>query len=295
MKKESIKSNLFPAAQQAVEPWDEFLWHSGVDKIHSSQALTIDVFGTFKMSSDRDNILDHIATEIGLPVDGPWKIHLEWKDSKNLLEEKTQTQVDAVASNNKSLIFFECKFTESGGACSQTDPIKEDHNKGKIRCSGNYKEQTSPVNDKIAQCSLSGRGIRYWKIIPEIFDYDANLNYDPCPFAGSWYQWMRNLTVCWEVAKHRKLIPAFVLVFADAPGFPIAEEIRTEEWSIFVKHLQLGKMLLRTLSFQELVSLACESAISDLETFQELLKWVGCKIALVAQRAHMSACEPTGL
>ena len=192
--KERIMSNIFRAAHTAVEPWEEFPWHRGSDgkidayKKHSSQALAIDVFGSLKMSPDQDTILNHLAKELDLPIEGSWEIDLEWKDPKNLLKERRQTQVDVVACNRKSLIFFECKFTEAdGGSCSQPAPIRYGLNKGLKQCNGSYEKQTNPVNKKIERCALTGKGIRYWNVIPQIFDYITDVDYTPCPFKGSWY------------------------------------------------------------------------------------------------------------
>jgi hypothetical protein len=52
---------------------------------------------------------------------------------------------------------------------------------------------------------LTAKGIRYWDVIPRVFDYDADASYIECPFAGPWFQWMRNLTLCHEAAGARGL------------------------------------------------------------------------------------------
>jgi hypothetical protein len=66
-----LERNIFHAAHQACEPWDQFLWHTSRGAIdthvpHASQALAIDVFGTIKMSPARDEILDALAQTVGL-------------------------------------------------------------------------------------------------------------------------------------------------------------------------------------------------------------------------------------
>jgi hypothetical protein len=287
--KERIRSNIFRDAHTAVEPWETFPWHRGSDgkidayKKHSSQALAIDVFGTLKMSSDRDTILNHLAKELDLPIEGTWEIDLEWKDPKNLLKERRQTQVDVVACNRKSLIFFECKFTEAdGGSCSQPEPIKDGQNKGLKQCNGSYEKQTNPVNKKIARCALTGKGIRYWDVIPQIFDYVADIDYKTCPFKGPRYQWMRNLTACWEVAKDKHLVPAFIVVFADTPKLPLAEKVKSEEWKEFVSHILPRRIGVRTVSFQKIVKMSCNEAVLEPNTYHDLLHWVEYKIEQVA-------------
>src|SRR5688572_11963130 len=100
-----IEQNLYPAARRAIPLSEEFPWHcddAGIiqtHKPHSSQALSIDVFGTLKMADEevRSAALGAIAKELCLPLEGPWTIELEWRDPANLLGEKAQTQVDAAA------------------------------------------------------------------------------------------------------------------------------------------------------------------------------------------------------
>lgn len=100
---QAVRQNLFPASRGAIEGWEEFPWHRDrtnrvhAHKAHSSQAIAIDVFGTIKMSADRDRIFDAIASTIGVAPGGPWAITLEWTDSARLLGEPRPTQVDALA------------------------------------------------------------------------------------------------------------------------------------------------------------------------------------------------------
>ncbi|SRR6266851_3966623 len=196
-----VRRNLFPAAHASVEPWEDFPWHldrrgfcdTGVP--HSSQALALDYFGTLKGlgQTSRDAVLERIASSIDLPLGGPWQIELEWRDPANLLNEPTRTQVDAIARSPSAIILFEAKFGErDGGCCSQTNPTKN----GLLQCDGNYRLQTNPTNGISSKCALSGKGIRYWDIVPEVMTLDSSASYLPCPFASSWYQWMRNIVGC---------------------------------------------------------------------------------------------------
>jgi hypothetical protein len=97
---EEIKRNLFPGAHAAICDWNTFPWHldryGNIDthKKQSSQALAIDVFGTIKVSGERDRVLGALARKCGLPADGPWSVTLEWTDPDNLLKEPRPTQVD---------------------------------------------------------------------------------------------------------------------------------------------------------------------------------------------------------
>jgi len=285
----SVEANLYPAAVAAVQPWQRFRWHSAGGNVcdsykeHSSQALMIDVFGSFKVSAQRGRILDHLAETLGLPPGGPWDIQLEWRDPDNLLKEKTSTWADAVAISPQALIFFEGKFTEpDGGPCSQTRPIKSGRHRGMVPCNGAYTPQVNPVNGRKAPCALTGKGLRYWELVPEVFKFPNDLGYLPCPFAGPWFQWMRNLTVCWAAARQAQRRPAFVLVYADGPTLPMAERIRSADWQRFLRQVRPGAVSVHTLSHQALVGLA-QAACPEDPQWPDLARWVQRKISSVCQ------------
>lgn len=292
-----VEANLFPQARPAVEPWDDFPWHLDRDsrcdthKPHSSQALAIDVFGTLKETTqkDRDAILNSLAERLELPPGGPWRVSLEWTEPNNLMSERrSQSQIDAVARSPKCLIFFECKFTEGdGGTCSQTKALSSGVHRGLVQCNGKYEIQTNPINHTTAKCALSGKGIRYWEVVPELFHYRNDADYNPCPFAGPWFQWMRNLACCWLIARKEELIPAFVLAYANGPGLPMAEKIagkRASEWTAFTSQLREEAIRFTPVSYMQLVASAEEAvALSDGDkrTWLELGRWVERKIAHV--------------
>ena len=290
--KARIRSNLFEAAWPAVERWDKSQWHLGARGVcdtgrpHSSQALAIDVFGTLKSSADRDVAMDAVAAELGLEPGGGWKIELERCVRRDLLNEKRQTQVDAVARSPRNLIFFECKFTEpEGGSCSQTRPLDNGKHKGMKQCNGTYEEQHNPVNGSWSRCALTGKGIRYWNLVPEVFKLEADRDHRPCPFSGSWFQWMRNLVACRAEARVEGLHPAFVVVFADGPGLPMAEF----DWGKFSATLRKDVVRFHVLAFQRLTALA-QSAVQesggDARLWKSLAEWVERKIDRVCgQRA----------
>ena len=199
------------------------------------------------------------------------------RNPDNLLGERQPSQIDAVARSAENLIFFECKFTEqSAGACTQPNLRR-----GVRQCNNNYELQTNPINNKTARCALTAKGIRYWEHIPEIFTFGADQDHTPCPFAGSWYQWMRNLVQCSAVARHYNLRPAFVVVYADGL-FAVAKEIRLPAWQRFLSTLRPRHLPLATLSYQELVALAKQnSAPQQMATWQALDEWVNRKIKSV--------------
>lgn len=224
-----LRSNPFSASHEAIENWNNFPWHKGSGGIpdtykpHPSQALAIDVFGTLKNHSSCNRILNSLVADLEIPESNNWNVNLEWISPTNPLGEIHQhTQVDAIAENDLAIILFECKFTESdGGSCSQVKQLKKGAHKGRIQCNGNYIMQTNPANGKISRCALIPKGIRYWEIIPEVFDYNPNMDHAPCPFAGPWYQWMRNITNAYAIAKKSGRQAVFCLVYADDEYLPM--------------------------------------------------------------------------
>ena len=286
----SILANIFEGAQAAILPWETFRLHSATGehwdtwKEHSSQALAIDVFGTIKFAAECEAVLDRIASEVGLPVGGPWNVHLEWKDPDNWLGEKQPTWVDAVAESPHALMFFECKFTETdGGVCSQTQPLKSGARRGLRQCNGSYMWQTNRVNGREARCILTTKGIHYWDVIPKVFDYDTNESYFECPFRGPWFQWMRNLTVCYQAARNTGRQPAVLVVYADAPGLPMAERVKSPEWTRLLGRLQSRAVTFRAIPFQQMTHLAREAAPHD-HLWVQLEEWVNTKIESVSRK-----------
>ena len=285
-----IEANLFPASQTAIGSWDLFRWHHDrqkkVDtwKPHSSQALAIDVFGLLQVvdCSERDLILNDLADRIGVASGGPWTVELEWEDADNRLHEKAKTQVDAVARSPRSLIFFECKFTESdGGTCSQPAALTSGANKGTRQCNGSYEPQLNPVNGIESKCALSGKGIRYWDVIPSVFDFSSSSDQSPCPFAGSWYQWMRNLTLAHEVAHDSDRDAAFVVIYADASELPMAQLVASREWQDFVGHVRRDAIAFDCISYQQLLEGAVQTLLTggqDVAMWHDLGSWVERKI-----------------
>jgi hypothetical protein len=235
-----IEANLFPIARQAVEPWNEFPWHSdGYGRIdtwkpHASQALTIDVFGTLKMAEPRlrDSIIDAWCEDLKIPPGGPWQVLLEWRDESNLLREirrpnigiDARTQVDVLVRGRNSLVFIEVKFSEFPSACSQPTSGQ---------CNGNYEIQTNSLRSRAHRCTLAAKGIRYWDIIPRTFSIEGSVDHKPCPFAGFNYQWMRNLVLCRAIAEMSELHPAFAIAYVDHPLLPMAQYLDSDAWREF--------------------------------------------------------------
>jgi hypothetical protein len=294
--REKLEDNIFIAAHQAIiescGSWDEYPWHwgrNGIDshRENSSQALSIDVFGTIKAFSNqaaRDAVMNALAAELGIEPDQGWKIDLEWIDKKkNILKELRQTQVDVKAQGQRTLILMECKFTEQdGGSCSQVKPLQKGKYKGICQCDGSYRVRVNPVNGKAEYCALTAKGIRYWDLIPNIFELDSRQEYEECPFRGGWFQWMRNLVLCRELAGNG-LQPKVAVVYVDSPSMPFKQKMESGEWAEFLETLK-KKDLLGTLSYQRVLELGAEALNTfeaERQTWEELKRHVQGKIARV--------------
>jgi hypothetical protein len=264
---EDVRRNLFYGAGRAVEPWERFPWHRDVDHRLSSQALAIDMFGTIKMSPERNEVLNEIAAKLGLAPSKDWDLCLEWCDPHNPLNERRQTQVDAVARSDRSLMFFECKLKEDGGRCSQASTGQ---------CDGNY---------RTGRCELTRKGIRYWEVIPSVFTCPSSVDHQPCPFSGPWFQLMRNVTLCHRVAQAEQppLRPAFVVAYADHPALPMARQVSSpkSKWAEFTAKVNPEVITVGALRYQDIIRLAqmaCRQAKRDTRMWDDLEGWVNGKI-----------------
>ena len=288
----AIENNLFPAARGIVRDQIHFPWHRDelnrptAALINSSQALAIDVLWTIRSLPSRDRIIDSWCDHLGLPHRGPWEIQLEHVVDRGLLGESRCTQLDAIATSPDGLLIIECKFTESdGGSCSQWKPITgRSPNAGSVQCNGNYEPQVNPVNGKTAKCALTAKGIRYWEVVPSVLRIAADSFYQPCPFKGGWYQWMRNLVTASAMGEAAGLPAAFVVAYADGP-FPMAQKIAeadTESQSDWARltGMTAGRSVpLRTCSYQQLLDIAKDVAdVEDSKTILDLESWLSAKV-----------------
>jgi hypothetical protein len=278
-----INQNLFPKCIDFVHALPDFPWHRDATgritacRAHSSQALAISVFGTIASLATRDAIVNAWVASWGIPSSTDWDIQPERVVPKEVFGEPRSTQVDVSIESKDALILMECKFTENdGGGCSQVNRLQSGARAGERQCNGQYRLQTNPVNNVAARCALSGKGIRYWELIPEVLGIANDRDYDPCPFRGGWFQWMRNLVAA-RALSSGKLAMA-VVVYADG-SFPIVAKLRGDDWQAFASCVQDGPVALRTATYQQLLALAAsatgEGAIGALE------EWLARRVAMV--------------
>lgn len=288
-----VENNLFPAARAAVEPWDHFPWPPNGKapdtwQTNSSQALAIDFFGTLKMvpAAERGAVLGRLAASLRLPDSGPWKVELEWVNPCDRLNEPRQSQVDAIAMGAHTRILFECEFRErDGGTCSQTTPQPVGSKAKLPQCDGRYEMQKNPVNGKTARCALTGKGIRYWDFIPNVFQMSSTADPMPCPFDGPWYQWMRNLVLADAIRRSEARQTSVVIVYADHPNLPFANKLKSSKWTEFVRALRTDEVQLHPISYQELLRVAVDAVGSKNAMWGKLENWVMRKIDCVGKAA----------
>jgi hypothetical protein len=285
----AIEQNLFEGARWVLREQPAFPWHrdgngrATAAEVQSSQALALDVFATIERLDSRDAVMECIGVHLGFDAQGPWSLTPEALVPKTLLGEPRPTQIDILGRAARSLVLFECKFTEpDGGACSQPVPIRKGSNTGLRQCNGNYQVQRDPISSKIGRCTLTGKGIRYWELVPQVLRIDPEIDHLPCPFDGGWYQWMRNLVSAAAMADESRLSPAFVIVYADGP-FAMPRKLRTESWREFTE-LLTTRVPLRVVSYQQLLSWAVGVTTGDDQTILRACStWVDRKIAAAAR------------
>jgi hypothetical protein len=289
----TIEESLFPYVRSIVREQTDFPWHRDERKVvtatlaASSQALAIDFFATIRKLASRDAIFESWMTRLGIAFHGPWTIELEHILDAKILGEPRSTQVDAVATSRSGVIAFECKFTEpDGGGCSQPKPLRKGAHKGMVQCNGNYQEQVNPVNNIRSRCALSGKGIKYWDLIPQVMDLDPEENMSPCPLAGGWYQWMRNLLAALELGRRQGVHGVVVVVYVEGP-FPMAAKVKGPEWAQLTDAVAGRAVPLRAVSYQELLGLASRAASpGDRAILEELATWISRLIDLVIAKPN---------
>jgi hypothetical protein len=186
------------------------------------------------------------------------------------------TQVDAIAIGSNAVLVIECKFTEGGGTCSQTELLRGNKNlRGKRQCDGNYLEQVNPLNGLKSRCALTAKGIRYWEFVPAVTELDPDSDHAPCPFAKDAYQWMRNAVLAHVLGERLGLQSVAVAAFADGPNFATAKKIKAGSLDGMKKGERPSVV---PLSYQQIMQLACAASPSS-GLWPALEIWVEEKIS----------------
>lgn len=273
IERESLTKNIFYKSHKIIDELEDSKWHRNqkkqidTDVVHSSQALALDVFGFLKYSESKDEIINKVFNT----KDYNWNVDFEFTN-KDLLNESTSTQIDVLLESEKYIITIECKFTESdGGNCSQTS---KDEKTNLPQCNGNYEIQVNPKNNIESYCVLTGKGIKYWDYISEIYGIDKNVPLLPCPFKGGQYQWMRN--ICFSTAlgkKNNKKSQSFIC-YADFDFCSIKRKMDAGYLDVINSKVKTSYQI-KAITYQNLI----EQAImltndSEKQSWIELKEWV---------------------
>jgi hypothetical protein len=95
---------------------------------------------------------------------------------------------------------------------------------------------------------------------------------------------MRNLVVAYKVARQKNKQPAVVIVYADSPGLPIAQKVRSQAWTEFTQTVRQDQVPLHVRSYQEIFALAQAASrhgSGEQTVWRELDEWVKRKISTV--------------
>jgi len=222
-----VKSNLFSRSKESIENYEEFLWHKKANLKNSSQVLAIDFWGCIKTSNYKDEIINLIFNK----NESDWDICFEY-ENKSLLAEPKSTQIDILLESKGNIaLFIESKFTEKdGGKCSQTQKRTDSTHKGLVQCSGNYEEQINPVNKKECNCSLTGKGIKYWEYIDKLTEFKKEETYRPCPIRGGEYQWIRNICFAEAYSENNNVKTETYLAYLDSAKCPMAIKVKDNNY-----------------------------------------------------------------
>jgi hypothetical protein len=164
--------------------------HKWFGSMNSSQALAQSVFGNLALF-DQLHTLSAIADDYGLPLLGNAQtasdaFAMEFKI--DYLGEPHPTSLDGYVGGEYR-VAIECKFTEAEvGTCSRPRLAPIATNYESEHCNGAYTKQRA----RLERCSLTEVGVLYWHYIPQLFHWESNRDWDPCPLAAK-YQLVRNI------------------------------------------------------------------------------------------------------
>lgn len=274
-KVKSIKKNLFDRSVDSIKDFSTFYWHNDIECINSSQALSIDFWGCIESSTSKNEIINLLFNK----NESNWTMKFEYKD-KHLLNEKISSQIDVFLQGFSNAIFIESKFTEkNGGSCSQLKKTK----KGLIQCSGNYENQVNPDNNIENRCSLSGKGIKYWKYISELTSLSENDTYKPCPIKNGEYQWVRN--ICFAKAfseKNNNINVETYLAYIDSEKCPIANKVNNDTYLGSLKGKLYDTNTFRPISYcdsiNKIIDFLNGKDEDEKQVFIRLKEWIKNKI-----------------
>lgn len=247
------------AIQAMIAPADR---HRHFGSMQSSQALAQSVFGSLAVLQRMD-ALAGLAAEDGYPAffEGSAGYAMTLEHPISALGEPRPTSIDAFFLG-PTKVAVEIKFAEETfGRCSRPALTPDKPNYTRDHCDGTFAVQRG----RTARCSLSERGIGYWRFIPRIFVWSPDQDHRPCPL-GLNYQLVRTvLAACVGDDGTLEIENSHALVIYDArnPAFHTGGDADAQWWAT-VRALRYPR-LLRRVSWQSLAA--------HLQQFDEL-RWL---------------------
>ncbi len=157
-------------------------WHKWYNSMTSSQALTQSVFGNLIVLK-RLNVLAEINGDDGKPIflrNFDYEKNCKLEYVVNYLGERRSTNIDVFFDENYR-VAVECKLMEYEiGPCYAGRQKKE--------CDDRYKSRIG----EFERCLKTRAGAKYWEYIPLVFNWSANVDYNPCRILDT-YQLVRNV------------------------------------------------------------------------------------------------------
>jgi len=166
---------------RAIPPGKRHKWFRSMT---SSQALAQSVFGNLRAYARLD-LLQGLCGDDGHPlfIRGAATCCLEHEVKG--LEEPQPTSVDVFFAGEHQ-VAVECKLAEREiGPCSRPWWPKST-----CRCDGAY--VVRPESECPDRCPLTAKRIRYWELIPELFEWRNDEDHQCCPLSST-YQLVRNV------------------------------------------------------------------------------------------------------
>ena len=183
--------------------------HQWFRSFKSSQALAQSVFGAVS-NFGRLDLLEGVIADCGRPafLEETRGASLVLEYQVDSLDEPRRTSVDVLLETTSRRVAVECKFTERKfGVCSRPGLRPDDEQ----YCDGSYRLQRG----RCERCVLTEVGIRYWTYLPQLFDWAADHDLQPCPFSEV-YQLARNALAATVTANDFDPNPGHVLIVYDA-------------------------------------------------------------------------------
>lgn len=243
-----INNNVFPRSIHLID-LNGFKFHKDAHRKNSSQVLAVDFWGCLKLSKYKNQIINMLFKHDCIN----WDIKFECT-FKNLLNEHTSTQIDVLLESETNVIIIESKFTEdAGGSCSQT---KINNRIGKPQCNGFYQTQINPINNIEEKCSLTGKGIQYWKYIFDKNIFDKNIENSPCPIKGEEFQWIRNICFAAKYGEVTNKKSECFLVYYQSDKCPISKKVANKTYLGKLKGQIKDTNAFQAISYNELLEKA---------------------------------------